>query len=43
MKWYTHIVVNISVTLACVVLSVILGCGVWAIFQIARLALLGVF
>lgn len=43
MKWYTHIVVNIAVTLACVVLSVILECGVWAIFQIARLALLGVF
>lgn len=42
MKWYTHIVANIAVTLACVVLAVILACGIWAIFQIVRLALLGV-
>lgn len=43
MKWYTHIVVNMAVTLACAILAVILACGVWVIFQIARLALLGVF
>lgn len=43
MKWYTHILANIAVTLACVVLAAILAYGVWAIFQIVRLALLGVF
>lgn len=43
MKWYTHILANIAVTLACVVLAVILAYGVWTIFQIVRLALLGVF
>lgn len=43
MKWYIHIVANIAVTLSCAILAVILACGIWAIFQIARLALLGVF
>lgn len=43
MKWYIHMVVNMAVTLACVILAATLACGIWAIFQIVRLALLGVF